>query len=474
MTRETASDGLKRDLGLPSALALVVANMVGSGIFTTTGFIMGELGSGPALMACWLIGGLFALSGALCYGELGARFPRAGGEYAYLKEEFGPLSAFLSGWISLIVGFSAPIAAAAIAFATYLTGGNTAPWFTLEAFGHRVLSLSASSALACGAVAVLSLVHCRSLAFGKRVQNGLTLFKLVLILGFIIAGFWLGRGDWGHFTQTFRQAPAGAREFAVALIFVSFAYSGWNAAAYLGGEVKHPGRNLPLALIIGTVAVSVLYLLLNLIFVYALPPDRIQGILEVGTRAASALFGKGAGTLFGIAIALGLLSVMSAMIMAGPRVYFAMARDGLFFHALARIHRSRQTPSRAIVFQGGLAIVMILMAAYDQLLIYMGFTLSLSATLTVAGLLRIRRRTPEPAAYRCPGFPLTPLFFISGNLWIIFYSVTSRPMAVLFGVLTILIGMGVYRIFRRNGANRFGGQAFLTKGQLRPEDPGIR
>ena len=457
MIQETASSGLKRDIGLPSALSLVVANMVGSGIFTTAGFIMGELGSGPALMACWLAGGLFALSGALCYGELGSRFPRAGGEYAYLMEAFGPLPAFLSGWISLIVGFSAPIAAAAIAFATYLTGGNTAPWFTLEAFGYKVLSLSFSSGLACLAVAVLSLVHCRSLTLSKRVQNGLTLFKLVLILGFIIAGFWVGRGNWGHFTETFRQAPADAGGFAVALIFVSFAYSGWNAAAYLGGEIKRPSRNLPLALILGTAAVTVLYLLLNLVFVYALPPDRMQGALDVGARAASALFGKGAGTLFGIAIALGLLSVMSAMIMAGPRVYFAMARDGLFFSSLAQIHRSRQTPSRAILFQGGVAIAMILMAAYDQLLIYMGFTLSLSATLTVAGLLRIRRRSPAPLAYRCPGFPLIPLFFISGNLWIVFYSVSSRPMAALLGLLTILAGVGLYWGFCRQRGKECGG-----------------
>ncbi len=447
MSLETAvSNGLKRDIGLPSALALVIANMVGSGVFTTTGFIMKELNSGPALLVCWLIGGAFALAGALCYGELGARFPRAGGEYVYLYQTFGPLPAFLSGWISLIVGFSAPIAAAAIAFSAYLLGGDTVPWFTLELGGVQFLCLSPSSLLACGAVAVLSLVHCHSVRLGKRVQNLLTLFKLLLIMGFIMAGFWIGRGDMTHLIHAPANTATSAKGFAVALIFVSFAYSGWNAAAYLGSEIQRPARNLPLALILGTTIVTILYLLLNLVYLYALPPEQMRGVLEVGAVAAAALFGEEAGALFGVAVAFGLLSVMSAMIMAGPRVYFAMARDRQFFHSLARIHDVRKTPSRAILFQGAVAIVMILMAAFDQLLIYMGFTLSLSAMLTVAGLLRLRRSFDSGGTYRCPGYPLTPIFFIAGNIWIIFYSVTSRPLAVLFGILTILIGVVLYKI----------------------------
>jgi APA family basic amino acid/polyamine antiporter len=443
-------NGLKRDIGLPTALALVIANMVGTGIFTTTGFIIGEVGSSLSLLACWLLGGLFALAGALCYGELGASIPKAGGEYAYLHRAFGPLPAFLSGWISLIVGFSAPIAAAAIAFAAYLAGGDSTPWFTFEPWGFRILHLSPASLIACAAVAVLSLVHCHSLGLGKRVQNILTLFKLLLITGFIAAGFWIGQGDMAHFTETLPDTAAGAGGFAVALIFASFAYSGWNAAAYLGSEIRNPGRNLPRALIIGTTVVIGLYLLLNMVYLYALPPEKMQGVLEVGEKAAAALFGENVGALFGIAVALGLLSVISAMIMAGPRVYFAMARDGLFFHSLARVQDGRKTPARAILFQGAVAVVMILMAAFDQLLIYMGFTLSLTAMLAVAGLFRIRSRHPDAGnAYRCPGYPLTPLFFIAGNLWIIVYTITSRPLAVLSGVLTILAGIGLYEIFRR-------------------------
>jgi len=449
MIPETETNGLERHIGLASALALVIASMVGTGVFTTTGFIMGELGSGAALLGCWLAGGLFALTGALCYGELGSRFPRAGGEYAYLYQTFGPLPAFVSGWISLIVGFSAPIAACAIAFAAYLTGGNTTAWFTLDISGFKIMTLSPSSLIACGAVVLLSLVHCRSLNFGRRVQNCLTLFKLLLITGFIIAGFLFKTRGLGQVMEMSQGSSFSASGFAVALIFVSFAYSGWNAAAYIGSEIQNPVRNLPLALILGTAVVTLLYLLLNLVYLFALPPDKIKGVIDIGQVAASSLFGENIGAAFGIAVAFGLLSVMSAMIMAGPRVYFAMARDKQFFHSLSRIHKTRKTPARAIMFQAGVAIAMILMAAFDQLLVYIGFTLSLCATLTVAGLFRLPRQTDrDDTFYRCPGFPATPLIFIAGNLWIIGFSIFSRPITVLFSFLTILAGIMLYKCFR--------------------------
>ncbi|NDY71102.1 amino acid permease [Desulfobacter hydrogenophilus] len=448
MSPETDANGLKRDIGLASALVLVIANMVGTGVFTTTGFIMAELDSGPALLACWLVGGGFALAGALCYGELGSRFPKAGGEYAYLYQIFGPLPAFLSGWISLIVGFSAPIAAAAIAFSAYIAGQESTPWFTLKILDAQILSISPASLLACAIVAVLSLVHCHSLDFGKKVQNFLTLFKIVLIIGFIIAGFLMRTRGIGEVMEIPKASSFSSSGFAVALIFVSFAYSGWNAAAYIGGEIKNPGKNLPLALILGTIIVTGLYLLLNLVYLFALPPDRITGVLEIGKVAAVALFGQNIGAVFGIAVAFGLLSVISAMIMAGPRVYFAMARDGQFFSSLSKVHETRRTPRRAILFQGGVAIGMILLAAFDQLLIYIGFTLSLCATLTVAGLFRLPRPSVKnPDIYRCPGYPFIPLFFIAGNIWIICYSIVSRPTAVVFGVLTILAGVAIYALF---------------------------
>lgn len=441
---------LKREIGPVSATVAVIANTVGTGIFTTSGFILAELDSPSALLFCWLLGGLFALAGALCYGELGAMLPRAGGEYAYLREAFGPLPAFLSGWISLIVGFSAPIAAAAIAFATYLLGGPGEPWLALHIAGRTWVSLSAVTALACAAVVALSLVHYHSLRLGQGVQNLLTALKLGLMLLFVVVGLWLGEGDLGHFGQSLPQTQASAGSFAVALIFVSFAYSGWNAAAYLGGEIREPGRNLPLALILGTAVVVALYLAVNLVYVYALPPQAMSGMLEIGTGAAVALFGPRIGEAVGLAIALGLLSVMSAMIMAGPRVYFAMARDRLFFQRVGAVHAVRGTPAQAILLQGAIAIAMILLAAYDTLLVYIGFTLSLCTMLTVLGLLRLRRRRPDLARpYRTFGFPVTPWLFIAGNLWIVLYTLASRPVVGLYGVATLAAGGALYRLLDR-------------------------
>ncbi|SDD72727.1 APC family permease [Desulfuromonas thiophila] len=448
MSRQRSAGSLRREIGLVSALVLVVANMVGSGVFTTSGFILEQLGSGPALLLCWLVGGLFALAGALCYGELGAMLPRAGGEYAYLQRAFGAAPAFVSGWISLIVGFSAPIAAAAIAFARYLLGGSHPDWLRLIIGERQLLSLSAVTLLACVTVLVFSAVHMHSLRLGQRLQNGLTLFKVLFILVFIGAGLLWGRGDLAHL-QLESGSGGGGGGFAVALIFVSFAYSGWNAAAYLGSEIRQPGRNLPLALVAGTLLVMALYLLLNLVYLYALPPAALQGTLEVGTAAATALFGPRAGELFGLAIALGLLSVLSAMIMAGPRVYFAMARDGLFFQRFGRVHATRNTPAAAILFQAVVAIGMILCAAYDSLLIYIGFTLSITAMLTVLGLMWLRHRCPGlERPYRTFAYPFTPLFFIGGNLWIVFYTVISRPLVGLCGLATLALGLLLYGLMR--------------------------
>ena len=259
-------NGLRREIGLFPATILVIANMMGTGIFTTSGFIMTELGSPRVLLLCWLCGGLFALCGALCYGELGARFPKAGGEYVFLRESFGKPMGFLSGWISLIVGFSAPIAAASIAFAGYFfqafsipAGGGT----VLSLLGMPLITISSANILAIGVICLFTLVHYHSLRVGSRVQNLLTLFKVTLVVVFIIAGFFFGNGSFAPL-QTTKAFSLSAEKFAIALIFVSFAYSGWNAAAYLGSEIIDPQRNIPRALFIGTAVVTLLYLLLNL------------------------------------------------------------------------------------------------------------------------------------------------------------------------------------------------------------------
>ncbi len=457
----TEDNQLKRDIGPFSATAIVVANMVGTGIFTTSGFALQEVGSSTVMLLCWLLGGAFALCGALCYGELGSRFPRAGGEYVYLREAFGKPMAFLSGWVSLIVGFSAPIAAGAIAFATYLFRflGIDAPQTRVIHFaGLPVLNLSLLVVVAITVVLVLSLLHIHSVRIGGRVQNMLTVFKVILVAVFICAGLLSANGSPGHFDGTIASAPIKKGNWAVALIFISFAYSGWNAAAYLGGEIRQPARNIPLALLTGTGLVTLLYLLLNLVYVLALPPEQMAGVMEVGHTAASRLFGTGIGRWFSGAIALGLLSLISAMILAGPRVYYAMARDRMFFPMFEKIHPQRHTPVHAIGLQAAISVLMIVTAAYDKLLIYIGFSLSLFAMLTIMGLFRLRiKHGRKKTGYHTWGYPIPPLVFILGNFGIIVFALKSRPEPALWGLATMAAGLALYFYFKSSKPSKSAG-----------------
>lgn len=454
------SNSLTRAMGPFSAITLVVANMIGTGIFTTPGLVMAELNNPASFLLCWLSGGIFALCGALCYGELGVRHPHAGGEYVYLRAAFGKLTGFLSGWISLVVGFSAPIAASAMAMAAYATGldpGSGPVVGVLRVAGTPVVTLSLQTILACTVILCFSVLHYHSLHLGTRVQNSLTLLKVAILVFFIVAAAGSGRDAWSAVTPVRVPGDLLADRWAVALIFVSFAYSGWNAAAYLGGEIRSPHRNLPLALICGTLVVTLLYMILMAGLLTALGPDKMNGVVDVGTRAAKVLFGPAAGRWVGAAIAFGLLSVLSAMILSGPRVYYAMARDGIFFQRMGRLNSLHKTPAAAIFLQAGIAMAMVLTATFEQLLIYIGFTLSLSALVAVAGLIIMRaRHAPVPGRYRTPGYPWTPLLFIVGNAWIIIYTINSRPIASLLGLATIGSGLAAYGVFARQ-ARRSGG-----------------
>jgi len=429
----------------------VIANMVGTGIFTTSGFIIAELGNPQTMLLCWFVGGIFALCGALCYGELGAMFPKAGGEYVFLRESFGKCMGFLSGWISLIVGFSAPIAAASIAFATYFFRAlpvSFCPKIAVPILGVNILTISPITILAVAIIIIFSLVHYHSLFLGTRVQNGLTVFKIGLIVVFVIGGLLIGDGSRGHFSEGIDISSVFQDKFAISLIFVSFAYSGWNAAAYLGGEIKKPSRNIPLALFTGTSLVMCLYLLLNVVYIYSLPAKEMSGVLEVGAKSAASLFGGHMSKYFGGAIAIGLLSVLSAMIMTGPRVYYAMSKDGVFFELFGKVNSLHRTPVYAIFLQAAIAIIMVISASFDKLLIYIGFTLSLCAMLTVVGMILLRTKQPALARnYKTFGYPVTPLLFILGNLWIIYFSIKSRPVTSLFGLGTIGLGLLVFLYF---------------------------
>ncbi|MGO8819754.1 MAG: APC family permease [Desulfomonilaceae bacterium] len=448
---------LKRELGLFSATIIVVANMIGTGIFTTPGLIASELPNPSSVLICWIVGGLFALCGALCYGELGAIFPEAGAEYVYIRCQFGKLPGFLSGWVSLIVGFSAPIAAASIAFSSYLFQTFAipeGPAIALASHGVSFITLSLPVAVSIATIIIISAIHYLGLAFGSKVQNALTVFKICVIMIFILSAFFLGQGSMTHFSGGWRIADLFQEKFAVSLIFVSFAYSGWNAAAYLGAEIKRPDFTLPAALILGTTIVASLYLALNVVYIYSLPQHAINGVIEVGAKSAVALFGQDVSKYFSAAISLALLSVLSAMIMTGPRVYYAMARDNVFFHSLGKIDTAHGTPAYSIFLQGAVAVAMVVTASFDKLLIYIGFTLSIFTSLAVIGLIRARqRRSPSRPGYTTPGYPVTPIVFILGNLWTIYFSVMSRPITSLWGFLTVASGVLVFFFFQRKNAS---------------------
>jgi APA family basic amino acid/polyamine antiporter len=436
--------------------------MVGTGIFTTSGFIMKELGNPLTMLICWFVGGLFALSGALCYGELGARYPRAGGEYAYLSASFGKCMGFLSGWVSLIVGFSAPIAAAAMAFSSYFLQGlglDAHAAFTRSLVRFKFIDLSLQSLLAVLVVIGFSMLHYNGLRLGSKVQNVLTLLKISFILIFIVGGLGSTSGSVSHFHAGFHVGDLFQSRFAVALIFVSFAYSGWNAAAYLGGEIQNPQKNIPIALVGGTFFVMGLYLLLNAVYIYALSPAEMSGAIDVSARAAERLFGDRLGRVISALIALGLMSVISAMIMTGPRVYYAMSKDGVFFECFGKVSRAHRTPAHSIGLQAAIAIVIIVTSTFDMLLIYIGFTLSLFAMLTVVGLVVVRgRETASDIPYKTVAWPIPALGFVSGNAWILYFSLKSRFIPSMLGFFTICCGVLIYFYFERKNRREENGR----------------
>ena len=357
MTTGAAANGLERKLGLFPLTNIVIANMIGAGIFTTSGLLMQDLHNPVVMLSLWLIGGLVALCGALSYGELGAAIPHAGGEYAFLSRLYHPILGFLSGWVSFFVGFSAPIAASAIGFSEYLTRA-------FPGLLHPGLFPGASEAMimkklyAILIIAAFTFLHTRGLEAGARVQNALTGLKILLIVGLVAAGFAFGKGSLAHLTAAapFHFDFTGIKTMGLSLMWIMFAYSGWNASAYVGSEVRDPSRNLPRSLLLGTAVVIVLYAALNLFYVYAIPPAQMEGVISVAGLAAGNLFGKSAETVLSLLISFALFSSLSAYLILGPRVYYSMARDGIFFKSIARVDPRRSVPTRSIVLQGGIAV----------------------------------------------------------------------------------------------------------------------
>ncbi|MGA2533936.1 MAG: amino acid permease [Candidatus Aminicenantales bacterium] len=448
MDEKASVDGLQRKLGLFPLTNIVIANMVGAGIFTTSGLLMKDLHNAAVMLALWIVGGLIALCGALSYGELGAAIPHAGGEYAFLSRLFHPVLGFLAGWVSFFVGFSAPIAASAIGFTEYLTRafpGLLRPGIFAEASEAAVMK----KIYAILVIAAFTFLHTRGLELGARVQNLLTGLKILLIIGLVAAGFAVGKGSLAHLTASggFDFGFGGWKTMGLALMWIMFAYSGWNASAYVGSEVKNPSRNLPRSLLLGTAAVVVLYVALNLFYIYAVPPAGMEGVISIGGLAAGNLFGKSAETVLSVFISFALFSSLSAFIILGPRVYYSMAKDGVFFKSLAKVNPRFCVPSRAIILQGLIAAVLVLFGTFDQLLTYMGFSLGIFPILAVLGVFKLRRT--GRSVVKLPGYPVVPAIYILAGVSILTLSFLQRPKESSIAIATVLIGVPIYLIFKK-------------------------
>ncbi|RIH66630.1 amino acid permease [Mariniphaga sediminis] len=443
---------LERKLGLFPVTNIVVANIIGAGIFTTTGYLMNFLGHPLLTLGLWLVGGLIALCGALAFGELGAAFPEAGGEYTFISKLFHPMLGFLSGWLSLIVGFSAPIAASAIGFSKYFIWAfpGFQSWFLFDEIVHPELF---SRLLAILVILAFSLLHARGVILGARVQSGLTMLKIVLIVGLIIAGFSWGNGSLDHLQassperEPFSFNFSGWKSMGLSLMFIMFAYSGWNSATYIGSEIKNPVRVIPRSLLISTGVVMLLYLLLNLFFVYAIPPGQMAGEPEIGAVAAGFAFGGIAETVISMLISFALFSSLSAYIILGPRVYYSMARDGYFFKWVSAVHPRFKVPSNALLLQSAIAIVLVLSGTFEQILAYMGFALGIFPILAVLGVFKLR--IAGKSRLKLPGYPVAHVFFIIVSLAILVLAYFERPWESTIAILTALSGIPVFYWFKK-------------------------
>ncbi len=445
-SRSVDSQHLRRVLGVWGAAAFVVTNMVGSGIFTVPAFVRTSTGNGLATLGVWSLGALLALSGAFCYAELATRMPEAGGEYHYLSRIYGKLWGFLSGWISFLVGFSAALAASSLGAAAYAMG-----IFGMDSNAVVIpgLNITMGSVLAIILIACLALFHATGVRPSGRLQTIIAGSVISAIVIFVVAGIGSGRGNWSGVT-------AGSKSTGlwwVALIQVSFAYSGWNAAAYLAGEVKDPRHTLPRALIGGTLIVALLYLALNVLFMYALPADSWQPSIAVGRLAAEHLFGPTGATAVSTIITLTIIGSVSSMTAAGPRVYYAMARDGLAPKIFGRLGEHGGAPTISIYAQAMVAMILALTGAFEALLIYAGSALSLMTTLTVVSVYSLPRDETGKSSgfFRTPGFPITPAVFLILEATAIIQGLRERPIPTGAAFLTILAGVLIFYIARNRG-----------------------
>ncbi len=430
-------------------IALIVSNVVGVGIFITPAIIANLVPNPVAMLALWIVGGCLALAGASSYADLARLWPSAGGEYVYLSKIYGPAAGFLSGWTSLIAGFSGSVAASAVAVVLY--AGQYWPGFaadraltSLNLFG-LTLGLSPRSLTAALLIAIFAAVHICSLTAGRFTQRALALLVTAMVAVFAVRGFAFGHGSWSHFHSS---AHTGAMNWLLALIPVMFTYSGWNAPAYVSEEMHGRARIMRPVLLLGTAIVIGIYLLLNTLYLYAIPVSQMSAAANVADAAARALFGTGRDFITPILI-VALLGAISAMTIAGPRVYFAMARDGAFIPAFARSSKRFGTPALAIALQALWSIVLVMVGGFDQILMYTGFAIVLSSGAAVAGLFLARRRGVN-SGFENAARLIVPGAFVVASGAMLISTLLQDPRVAIAGVLLIAAGLPIYFWCRRN------------------------
>jgi APA family basic amino acid/polyamine antiporter len=440
---------LKRQIGLRTATALVVGEVIAVGIFLTPAGMAKSIGSPFWLLVVWLVTGATALCGALCYGELAARFPEAGGGYVYLREAYGPALAFLYGWMALLVMDPGVTAALAAGMAGYVAHG----------FG---LSNAGAKAVAVGAIILVAAVNIRGVRPGAWLVRWLTVLKLGLLALIFAWGFGFRLGDWGNFTPFIAQRAGSAPllgALAGGMVAAFFSFGGWWDVSKLAGEARDPARTLPRALACGVGVVTLVYVLTSAVFIYLVPLERVTSGETFAAQAGEALFGRAGGQLLSAVVIVAVLGSIAGLLMAAPRVYFAMARDGLFLRAAASLHPRYKTPARAVAIQAGLASLLVLLGSFDEIVSYFIFVVLIFIALTVAALFVLRRRRGAGVGYLTPGYPVTPVIFILSIVLLLVLLGGHNPVQALLGTAVTAAGLPIYYLlFRRaSSAKREGG-----------------
>jgi APA family basic amino acid/polyamine antiporter len=426
-----------------TAICVLISSVVGTGIFTTTGFMARDVGSPWLILALWGGGALLALMGAMCYSELGAAFPSVGGDYIYLREAYHPFVAFLSGWASFTIGFGAAIAAGAMGFASYV----------LQLVPSEADSTIQLKGVALALIWSLTAVHVAGVGPGGLLQQILTVLKIGAILLLIAGAFTVGHGDWQHFVMTSTTPDVGPGALVVSFIFVTYAYSGWNAAGYIAGEITNPTRSIPRTMIGGTLMVGALYAVLNLVYFYALPIHILATppLLPVAEKAAVEMFGPTAAHFVTILLCISIAGAVSAMIWTGPRVYYAMAQDGFLPGIFSDSERNQVAPVRSIILQSLWVTVLVLSGSFEQLLIYSGLIITAFTALTVGAVIILRQRRPQLVRpYQVPFYPVLPVCYvlIAGVIMIVLSM--EKPIEAFWACLTLSAGIPLYFLMKKH------------------------